>query len=96
MQFIPTTWKSVGRDGNGDGTANPHNLFDTATTTAAYLSAGGKDLADPEQLRQAIYSYNHSMAYVATEPNGYPAGSRATVDRTPRLVPATSVRARSA
>jgi membrane-bound lytic murein transglycosylase B len=66
MQFIPTTWKSVGRDGNGDRTANPHNLFDAATTTAAYLSARGKDLADPGQLRQAIYSYNHSMSYVAT------------------------------
>jgi Transglycosylase SLT domain len=66
MQFIPSTWKSVGRDGGGDGTANPHNLFDAATTTAAYLTSGGKDLANPEQLRQAIYSYNHSMSYVAT------------------------------
>jgi membrane-bound lytic murein transglycosylase B len=65
MQFIPTTWKSVGRDGNGDGTANPTTLCDAATTTAAYLSSGGKDLADPAQLRQAIYTYNHSMDYVA-------------------------------
>jgi hypothetical protein len=64
MQFIPSTWKSVGRDGSGDGTANPHNLFDAALTTAAYLSSAGGDLADPAQLRRAIFAYNHSTAYV--------------------------------
>src|SRR6266542_3912535 len=26
MQFIPSTWQSLGRDGNGDGIANPNNL----------------------------------------------------------------------
>jgi hypothetical protein len=65
MQFIPSTWKSVGRDGNNDGTANPHNLFDAAMTTAAYLCASGGDLADPAQLRRAVFAYNHSMDYVA-------------------------------
>jgi hypothetical protein len=64
MQFIPSTWKSVGRDGSGDGTASPHNLFDAAVTTAAYLCSTGDDLADPAQLRQAIFAYNHSAAYV--------------------------------
>jgi hypothetical protein len=64
MQFIPSTWKSVGRDGSGDGTANPHNLFDAALTTAAYLCSAGGDLADPAQLRRAIFAYNHSAAYV--------------------------------
>jgi membrane-bound lytic murein transglycosylase B len=64
MQFIPSTWKSVGRDGNRDGVASPHNLFDAAMTTAAYLCAGGGDLTDPAQLRRAVFSYNHSMAYV--------------------------------
>ncbi|HEU4896358.1 MAG TPA: hypothetical protein VFX88_02160, partial [Actinomycetota bacterium] len=30
MQFIPTTWRSLGRDGNGDRVADPNNLFDAA------------------------------------------------------------------
>jgi Transglycosylase SLT domain len=64
MQFIPSTWRGVGRDGSGDGRANPHNLFDSALTTAAYLCSAGGDLADPAQLRRAIFAYNHSMAYV--------------------------------
>ena len=30
MQFIPSTWASWGRDGNGDGTLDPENIFDAA------------------------------------------------------------------
>jgi hypothetical protein len=65
MQFIPTTWRSLGRDGNGDGVADPNNLFDSAVSAAAYLclSVDGS-LADPALLRQAIYNYNHSWPYV--------------------------------
>jgi membrane-bound lytic murein transglycosylase B len=65
MQFIPTTWRSLGRDGNGDGVADPNNLFDSAVSAAAYLclSVDGS-LSDPAVLRQAIYNYNHSWPYV--------------------------------
>jgi len=65
MQFIPTTWRSLGRDGNGDRVADPNNLFDAAVSAAGYLCLGGDgDLSDPARLRQAIYGYNHSWAYV--------------------------------
>jgi membrane-bound lytic murein transglycosylase B len=65
MQFIPTTWRSLGRDGNGDRVADPNNLFDAAVSAAGYLCAsGGGSLADPARLRQAIYAYNHSWPYV--------------------------------
>jgi membrane-bound lytic murein transglycosylase B len=65
MQFIPTTWRSLGRDGNGDRVADPNNLFDAAVSAAGYLClGGGGDLAEPARLRQAIYSYNHSWSYV--------------------------------
>jgi membrane-bound lytic murein transglycosylase B len=40
MQFIPTTWRSLGRDGNGDGVADPNNLFDAAVGAAGYLGHG--------------------------------------------------------
>src|SRR5215207_6807737 len=65
MQFIPTTWRSLGRDGNGDRVADPNNLFDAAVSAAGYLCAsGGGSLGDPARLRQAIYAYNHSWPYV--------------------------------
>jgi membrane-bound lytic murein transglycosylase B len=65
MQFIPTTWRTLGRDGNGDRVADPNNLFDAAVSAAGYLClSGGGDLGDPARLRQAIYSYNHSWPYV--------------------------------
>jgi membrane-bound lytic murein transglycosylase B len=65
MQFIPTTWGSLGRDGNGDRVADPNNLFDAAVSAAGYLCLSGDgDLGDPARMRQAIYSYNHSWPYV--------------------------------
>jgi membrane-bound lytic murein transglycosylase B len=64
MQFIPTTWRSLGRDGNGDRVADPNNLFDAAVSAAGYLCLNGGDLSDPARLRQAVYTYNHSWSYV--------------------------------
>jgi membrane-bound lytic murein transglycosylase B len=65
MQFIPTTWRSLGRDGNADRVADPNNLFDAAVSAAGYLCLSGDgDLGEPAGLRQAIYAYNHSWSYV--------------------------------
>jgi membrane-bound lytic murein transglycosylase B len=65
MQFIPTTWRSLGRDGNADRVADPNNLFDAAVSAAGYLCLSGDgDLGDPARLRQAIFGYNHSWSYV--------------------------------
>ncbi|QRP50568.1 lytic transglycosylase domain-containing protein [Amycolatopsis sp. FDAARGOS 1241] len=65
-QFIPATWREYASDGNGDGEANPENLFDASLATARYLCSGGLDLANPDQLRTAIYRYNNSDVYVNT------------------------------
>src|SRR6266498_1251634 len=66
MQFIPSTWQSLGRDGNGDGVANPSNLFDAAVSAAGYLCLNSPGpLTDDTNLRNAIYAYNHSWEYVA-------------------------------
>jgi len=65
MQFIPSTWARWGRDGDGDGFANPHNIYDAAAGAAAYLCAGRGDLTDEAQLRAAYFSYNHSLFYVS-------------------------------
>ncbi|MEW1615876.1 MULTISPECIES: hypothetical protein [unclassified Streptomyces] len=66
MQFIPTTWAAWGTDGNDDGKAGPHNMYDAALTAGRYLCAGGRDLSDPDTLRKAILSYNRSGTYADT------------------------------
>ena len=63
MQFIPSTWRAFGRDGNGDGVADPQNVFDAALAAADYLCARGPiDTAEGEV--GAILRYNASMTYV--------------------------------
>ncbi|MGW0843192.1 lytic transglycosylase domain-containing protein [Streptomyces sp. NPDC002787] len=66
MQFIPSTWTRWGADGNGDGRADPNNVFDAALAAGRYLCAGGRDLSDPADLDRAILGYNHSVAYLRT------------------------------
>ncbi|WSE35259.1 lytic transglycosylase domain-containing protein [Amycolatopsis rhabdoformis] len=65
-QFIPATWRAYASDGNGDGKSDPENLFDASLATARYLCSGGLDVANPDQLRTAIYRYNNSDVYVNT------------------------------
>ncbi|MHC6594364.1 lytic transglycosylase domain-containing protein [Arthrobacter sp. C152] len=64
MQFIPSTWRLAGRDGNGDGTADPFNIDDAALSAATYLCAHGRDLTTARGWTDAIYSYNQSDAYI--------------------------------
>ncbi|TVT23066.1 lytic transglycosylase domain-containing protein, partial [Amycolatopsis rhizosphaerae] len=64
MQFIPSTWRVYASDGNGDGRADPDNIFDAALAAARYLCAGGEDLRNPDGLRAAVLRYNHSESYV--------------------------------
>jgi membrane-bound lytic murein transglycosylase B len=64
MQFIPQTWERWKRDGNGDGVADPSNIYDAALTAAAYLCASGPMITD-EDLTRGYLSYNHSEDYAA-------------------------------
>ena len=64
MQFIPSTWRYAGRDGNGDGKADPFNIDDAALSAASYLCAHGHDLTTAAGWTEAIYSYNQSDAYI--------------------------------
>ncbi|MYT68342.1 glycoside hydrolase [Streptomyces sp. SID8367] len=65
FQFTPATWESNGQDGNADGVRDPHNADDAALGAAAYLCGRGRNLARTDQLRAAIFQYNHSSEYVA-------------------------------
>ncbi len=65
MQFIPGTWASWGSDGDGDGRADPQNVYDAALSAARYLCAGGRDLSTPAGITAALWSYNQSVEYAA-------------------------------
>ena len=63
MQFLPGTWARYAADGDGDGVADPQNLFDSTLAAARYLCSGGLNLRDPAGVMGAILRYNNSMAY---------------------------------
>ncbi|MEU2738635.1 bifunctional lytic transglycosylase/C40 family peptidase [Streptomyces sp. NPDC007095] len=65
FQFLPSTWEGIGKDANGDKTADPHNADDAALGAAVYLCGNGRDLTKRTQLEAAILQYNHSSEYVA-------------------------------
>lgn len=64
MQFIPGTWAAWGSDANGDGKADPDNIFDATYSAGRYLCAGVSDIMAGNNPVSAVYRYNHSMAYV--------------------------------
>ncbi|MFI6040558.1 lytic murein transglycosylase [Nocardia sp. NPDC051321] len=65
MQFLPGTWAHYAADGNGDGVADPNNVFDAALAAGKYLCSGGLNLRDQGQELQAVLRYNNSAAYAA-------------------------------
>ena len=60
MQFLPSTWTGYGVDATGSGVADPYNAADAIFSAARYLSAAGA----ATDLPGAIFTYNHSTAYV--------------------------------
>jgi len=64
MQFIPSTWRVVGVDGDGDGKRNPQDIDDAALATAVYLCSGDENLGKRAGQEAAVYRYNHSQDYV--------------------------------
>jgi membrane-bound lytic murein transglycosylase B len=63
MQFLPGTWAHYAADGDGDGVADPQNLYDSTLAAARYLCSGGLNLRDPSSVMTAILRYNNSIPY---------------------------------
>jgi SLT domain-containing protein len=60
MQFIPSSWRTYGVDANNDGEKDPYNPVDAIFAAARYLKAAGGE----DNLRRAIFAYNHADWYV--------------------------------
>jgi hypothetical protein len=60
MQFMPSTWLQYGVDALDAGYADPYNPVDAIFAAGRYLAAAGAS----QNLRNAIFAYNHSEAYV--------------------------------
>jgi membrane-bound lytic murein transglycosylase B len=80
MQFIPTTWAGSGRDGDGDGVANPNDIDDAALAAAGYLCAEDRDTATGEGWWDGVLTYNASgdyarLVWAAAERYGTPPAS---------------------
>jgi membrane-bound lytic murein transglycosylase B len=78
LQFLPSTWSQWGADEDGDGVADPADLDDATYAAGRYLCADGGDLTEGPAWQAAVFSYNHSSAYVATV---YAAASRFAASR---------------
>ncbi|GAA1188145.1 hypothetical protein GCM10009585_01100 [Brevibacterium paucivorans] len=63
MQFLPQTWRSMAKDGNGDKRADPNNIDDATVTAVAYLCKSG-NVGTSVGWDKAIRSYNNSDDYV--------------------------------
>lgn len=61
MQFLPSTWRHYGVDGDGDGSADICNVVDAINGGANLLAANG---AASGNVRRGLFAYNHSQAYV--------------------------------
>ncbi|MDN5746306.1 MAG: peptidoglycan DD-metalloendopeptidase family protein, partial [Nocardioidaceae bacterium] len=63
MQFMPSTWESMGTDGDGDGKAEIHNTADSIYSAARYLVHEGATRGGGEGVKEALFAYNRATWY---------------------------------
>ncbi len=63
MQFIPTTWREMAVDADGNGVTDPNDVDDAALAAANYLCRAGRDMSTSEDWWSAILSYNDVRRY---------------------------------
>jgi murein DD-endopeptidase MepM/ murein hydrolase activator NlpD len=78
MQFLPSTWRTWGRDGDGDGTADPYSPPDAIVSAARYLCFYAKRFGSVEL---AVAAYNAGPQAVVDSGRTVPPYAAAYVDR---------------
>jgi len=77
MQFLPSTWRSWGRDANSDGTADPYSPADAIVSATHYLCFYARRLGS---VPLALAAYNAGPQAV-DDANGVPPQATSYVDR---------------
>ncbi len=63
-QFIPSSYRSFGQDGNGDGIIDLDAIPDATRSIGYYLKENGwPNRPDRARMRKSILNYNHSIFY---------------------------------
>ncbi len=63
-QFLPTSFRAYGRDGDEDGVIDLENVSDAAASIAQYLKSNGwKRNISRNRMKRVILRYNHSTPY---------------------------------
>lgn len=65
-QFIPSTFRKYGADGDCDGRKDPFNMTDAIASVAHLLKRSGWKAGSEKNMRSALWMYNHSDVYVNT------------------------------
>ena len=63
MQFMPSTWRTMGVDGDGDDRADILNAADSVFSAANYLTKSGVSKGEAG-VRRALFAYDHADWYV--------------------------------
>ncbi len=64
FQILPNIWKKTAVDSDNDGTENPQDIDDAATTAGVFLCSGPGDLSTAAGARSAVQRYNSTPSYV--------------------------------
>ena len=65
-QFIPSTFRKFGADGDCNGRKDPFNMTDAIASVGHLLKRSGWTAGVEKNMRSALWMYNHSDVYVNT------------------------------
>lgn len=65
LNLLPSSWRRLGVDGDGNGTRDPQDLDDAAMAVAAALCSSGDNLTRVAAMKQAVIDFSDDPRYAA-------------------------------